>query len=749
VLLSLPNNRLSMTSQPTFSMAGLPETQEVSAPLEGFKRGFHLEWMRSVWFSLLISGIVGLLYALIVMGPAPLNPRNTDWLTPDAATYYIGWELFRQDPNVHWPLTYTDRVGYPYGESVALFDLNPLLALVLKPLSPLLPHPCQYLGLEVVLLCALQFFFALRLLQLILGPNPLGIALSSVFFLLSPPLNYRLVGHYALSNHWLLVAAILVFFLAQQESNRTIRRFVISAVILAALSVGINPYIAFQVMLLLTAAVASLLWQRRLTLRRAAGIMALLGGTCLAVAYSLGFIIMGGRGYASAGYRYYSMNSLAILDPYGYGSHIFPRLSMATTGQYEGYNYLGAGVLILALIVLVSALLQRRKLRWPNTRWLFPLLFCSGLLTLMALSTKVTIGGATLIDLDPRERLSVYLAPFRASGRLFWAPYYAMLTAVLAGPFLFFRKSRANLLIAGILLFQWADTSPIRQWVRSTVNAEHPTPLKSPIWSKLGSVHENLIVLPAWQCGAGASPGGSPGYRIFGMLAAAQRMRTNSYYAARYTEVAREQECTQSISAVTTAPLSSDSAYVVAPSVAALIGEGPTGLGKCHDLDRFILCSSKTDFGLSPALITPELRGVGNAGFEDSDLSPWMSFQNVAQGITTAQAHTGTHSLAQTAGAGSAYQDATGLEPGMTYVVSGWVAASPGATATAQLATYDPGTDIAAFSPVMQPYPGWQLVSRPVTVGRRGEIRVHLFRNQGSGTIYWDDVHIYRERDPQ
>ena len=193
-----------MINQSTFSSAGLRETEKVSPPLEGPKRRFRLDWMGSVWFSLLISGIVGLLYALIVMGPAPLNPRNTGWLTSDAATYYIGWELFRQDPNVHWPLTYTDRVGYPYGESVALFDLNPLLALVLKPLSPVLPNPCQYLGIEVVLLCALQFFFALRLFHLILGPNPLGIALSSVFFLLSPPLNYRLVGHYALSNHWLL-----------------------------------------------------------------------------------------------------------------------------------------------------------------------------------------------------------------------------------------------------------------------------------------------------------------------------------------------------------------------------------------------------------------------------------------------------------------------------------------------------------------------------------------------------------------
>ena len=472
----------------------------------------------------------------------------------------------------------------------------------------------------------------------------------------------------------------------------------------------------------------------------------MLGGTCLAIAYSLGFIISGGRGYTSSGYRYYSMNSLSIIDPYWYGSHIVPPLSMATAGQYEGYNYLGVGVVVLGLIVLALAFLQRRKLRWPNKRWFFPLVFCSVLLTLMALSTKVTIGSATLIDLDPGERLSVYFAPFRASGRLFWAPYYAMLTAVLAGPFLFFRRSRANLLLAGILLLQWADTGPIRQWVRTTVNAEHPTPLKSPIWSELGSIHQNLVVLPAWQCGAASSPGGLGGYRIFGMLAAEQRMRINSYYSARYTEAARDRECTQSIAALTQQPLSVDSAYVVTPSVANLIVQGPTGPGKCHYLDRFILCSSKTDFGLAPSVFTPEVvlqNTLGNSSFEEEDLSPWAFYESVRATVTTAQAHAGRQSLAETDGEGSLYEDITGLQPATTYTITAWVSGSVGTTATAQMAIYDPGTDLATFSSIVNPRPGWQLLSESVTA-TKPTLRVHLFRNRGSGTIYWDDIQIYR-----
>jgi hypothetical protein len=570
------------------------KTQDISPTVANTSSASGLASFDSLWLDLAIAGLVGLLYALTVMGPSALNPRNVNWLPFDTAYHYVGWELFRQDPHLRWPLTYTDRMGYPEGESVAFLDLNPLLAVVLKPLSPLLPEPCQYVGLEIVLACALQFFFALRIFRLILGPNLLGIALSSVFFLLSPPLNLRLMGHDSLSNQWLLLAALLVFLRAQRECPTAIRQFVISAVLLALVSVGVNPYIAVQVLLMLIATVASLLWRRRLTPWRATSIMALLGGVSFMMAYSLGLVATGGRGYARAGYRYFSLNLLALVDPRGWQSIIFPKLSAASAGQYEGYNYLGAGVLALALIVLITAFFKRRKLPRLNARWAVPLLLCCLLLTLMALSTKITIGGRTLIDLDPAERISPYLAPLRASGRFFWMPYYVLLTAVLAVPFLMFRKMWANLLIASLLVLQVADTRELRRAVHTEVSKQHPSPLKSAVWSKLGSIHKNLIVLPAWQCGTRDSPGGLQGYRTFGFLAVQQKMRINSYQSARYTAGAGESHCgIQPIFAVWEWPLSPDSAYVVTPEVASVIARGPTGPGKCHDLDGFILCSIK------------------------------------------------------------------------------------------------------------------------------------------------------------
>src|SRR5271157_2768446 len=583
--------------------SGPPDSPSILAAAASLGARDRFSWADSLWLQLTASVVVGLMYALLTMGREPLNPRNIDWMADDGACHYIGWALLRQDPHWHWPLTYTDRIGYPVGESVALVDVNPWMALAFKPFSSLLPEPFQYFGIEAVLCYALQLFVALRLFRLLLGANYVGALTAGLFFLIAPPLTFRLKFHYTLSNHWLLIAALLVFFQAQQESPGAVRRFVISALILAGVGIATNPYIAFPLVVVIVAAAGSLLWKSRLTLPQGAGFMTALGMTCVMVAYSVGFIIAGGRGYGGAGYRLYAMNLLSPLDPGWFGSIIFPALiPRLEKGQYEGYSYLGAGVIALALIVMVYGFRRRDKLRVLDKRWVIPLLGCCLVLTLMALTTKVRVGPATLVDVDPRQVLSRFLAPLRSSGRLFWLPYYAILTALLAAPYLFMRRSRANALLASLLVLQFVDTRPLRRWLYSGLHVSYEKPLKSPIWHQLGSLYENLVVLPAWQCAPRSSPGGVYGYRFFGYLATEQKMRTNSYYTARYTAQALDFHCKRAVGEFANQPLSPDTVYVVTPAVAAQIVKGPTGEGKCHDLDGFILCSPKTDFGLSPKL---------------------------------------------------------------------------------------------------------------------------------------------------
>jgi hypothetical protein len=548
--------------------------------------------------NLLIAGAIGFVYILLVLGSARLDPTNLSWLDGDPATVYIAWELFRQDPRLHWPLTFTDRLGYPLGDSIAFMDPNPLLLILLKPLSPLLPTPFQYLGVAAVLAASLQFFFAARLFRLLLGRKVLGVLLPSLFFLIAPPMTWRFVGHYALANHWLLVAALCLFVSLQKAAGDKIRKLALFCGLLGGVAVAINAYLAFMVLVVLSAGVITACWRHRLSVKAACGIFAATGGACLISAFAIGLVRSDG-GYTGGGYREYSMNLLAPIDPGTFGAFFLRSMPHFSSYQYEGYNYLGAGVLLLTVMLLPS--FSRNRVRRVIAAEVVPLAVGCLALTALAISTKISAGSLLVADLDPHEILTKYLAVFRSSGRLFWAPYYAMLTMILATAFILWPPRKAAVLISVALVVQFADTIPLRRGVRAQVSQSHPLPFHSPQWSLLGQDHANLLVLPPWQCGVmrGANtPGGQDGFRIFGMLAVSQHMRTNNYYAARYSPASLAFHCDQAVKDLIQKPLSPDSAYVVSPSVAWIIAAGPTGPSACHTLDGFILCSAKTDFGL-------------------------------------------------------------------------------------------------------------------------------------------------------
>jgi hypothetical protein len=152
------------------------------------------------------------------------------------------------------------------------------------------------------------------------------------------------------------------------------------------------------------------------------------------------------------------------------------------------------------------------------------------------------------------------------------------------------------------------------------------------------------------------------------------------------------------------------------------------------------------------ALGEPVLRPVEgalvNSGFEGGRLSPWTPFQNVRSQVKSGHARSGTYSLVEMDGEGSVYQDADELTPHDTYWVKGWVLGSAGATATAQIAIWDPAANVATFSRKLRPRVGeWQFLDDSFTLGNGRRLRIHLFRNKGSGSIYWDDIRIYREEE--
>jgi hypothetical protein len=133
---------------------------------------------------------------------------------------------------------------------------------------------------------------------------------------------------------------------------------------------------------------------------------------------------------------------------------------------------------------------------------------------------------------------------------------------------------------------------------------------------------------------------------------------------------------------------------------------------------------------------------VPNGDFESGVMGPWVSYLAVRAGIGTEHVHSGRFSVSEAAAKGSVYIDVQDLEPGLTYTVSAWVYGSPQATATAQIAVYDPAVNIAIWSETIDPKPVWQLLKYTFRKQSRAFTRIHLFRNDGDGTLFWDDVRV-------
>jgi len=172
-------------------------------------------------------------------------------------------------------------------------------------------------------------------------------------------------------------------------------------------------------------------------------------------------LLSGPLGGGDKGFVTYSMNLLSPVWPqlsgvFGAGLPVLD----ATGGQYEGFNYLGAGVLLLSGVALAGLL--RHPVRWRPWRGLLVVL---GGLALLSLSSRVYAGPVRLIDLGAKPWEDLF-GTFRAPGRAFWPVGYALMLGAVAGVArLPARWAAAVLAVAAVL--QAVDAGPLRAGARS------------------------------------------------------------------------------------------------------------------------------------------------------------------------------------------------------------------------------------------------------------------------------------------
>ena len=451
---------------------------------------------------------------------------STYWQTDvsDTTVYLSAFNVFFSEPWA-WPLLTIRGLNVPEGTLATFVDVIPLYASGLKLVVPGDRFPFNPYGYWVALaylLMAVGAWWVLREARL---PRYSALITLTGLLLLMPALSGRLMlSHISLTSHWLIVFALALYL----RSGRSGRPVLTPWAVLLFGAFYINLYIFGMIGLVFTADVTRFV--RSLGWRRA------LGSVLLPPALILGSLpltmwpIPHVPRAPEAGFGFFAMN---LLSPFVDGGRLTEWMTSgrvwAVQGHYEGYNYLGAGALLL-----IGAAIVLRLLHDPGffgRHWIVMGGFT--FLTAYAVSNRVYVADRLVIQWPVPSFLEWGLGTFRASGRMFWPVGYALVCfAVLT----FARRLHPRLatgVLASALVLQWFDLQPLHGLARAVLTRPAFRTVDSALWdAALGPDVRTIYLYPKYECGRSTNPlHGIPGVQRY---AAERRLRLNTGYIARY-----------------------------------------------------------------------------------------------------------------------------------------------------------------------------------------------------------------------
>ena len=399
--------------------------------------------------------------------PQVLDITNVGWVLNgrDWGQNALGLAAYLRSGN--WPGTATPLMLSPEGIHLLMMDSNPLLGLVLKPFAGLLPAGVQFIGWWLLISLALHVRFAWLLVR-DKAPDFASAWLGTALLTLLPTLYNRYI-HSNLCSHWLLLWALWIFL----DRDRSRRWGPWLAVI------GVAGLVHSYILVMVGAIWASAML-RELIAGSAADRRRAIGMTCVVGMLGIGLALLHGLAdppISTGKYGAFPMALDALINPAHPGYSLFLPSTPDDEGRgFEGYQYLGAG-LILLVVAALAVSIRRRLLTPPSPapavmadlRWLLP---AYSVLTLVAITHGVLFQGERILFVPLPHALIDALDLVRASGRLFWPVAY---TIVYAALLVVYRLQKRTLILLAALVLQVADISPMLAAIRTdTARAAQP-----------------------------------------------------------------------------------------------------------------------------------------------------------------------------------------------------------------------------------------------------------------------------------
>jgi len=252
-------------------------------------------------------------------------------------------------------------------------------------------------------------------------------------------------------------------------------------------------------------------------------------------------------------------------------------------GQYEGYNYLGAGVLFLLVVGIVVRLRQDPRFFRRHGTLFAMLAFAS----LYAVSNRVYLGHRHVLEWTVPRVLEWPLGTFRASGRLFWPVGYALVVFAVLTCVRRLPARVAGCTLALALALQWVDLQPVFGLVRHALERPARRLIDSALWdAALGREVHTIYIHP--KLGCARTPDAYTGILAVQRYAAERRVRLNTGHLPHYRPRCDAGPREIAASDPTT------SAYVFLRGEASpheLVDRFPPGARlRCHELDIAVMC---------------------------------------------------------------------------------------------------------------------------------------------------------------
>jgi hypothetical protein len=506
---------------------------------------------------IVLACIISATLFLLVFGAEILNPYYQDWLLTggDISLGYIPWLFYLHSP-WQFPLGVIDDLFYPYQVGISQVDALPIFALIFKLFSFLFNGDFQYVGLFAFTAFLLQAVFGILILRKATESFILRI-IGVLFVIFAPIMLYRTIYHTALSSHWLILAGL--YLALSKYEDAAVRWEIGKWSLLMVLAILIMPYFVIMLVIILSFTILAGFRTDRKTVFRSAALFIV---PCAAGVTAIK--IIGALSDAAQAPRFLqwenSFNFNAFFNPLGW-SAVLGDLKHAGPYQYEGFAYLGLGVILILTAAFALTVTQWVKNR-ESVKTVFnkfTLLVLGLFLTSVLCSTGGLFSFGDHVFFLWHIPYIKFINFFRSTGRFIWIAVYILTFFAL---FKLIKFPKKQILISFLILCAAIQIRDVKGQLIEKHNIIRKTPVVniekfSSLRQSLGDNFKHIIFF-----GYTNAINQDQLYNI-AYFAAKNRLTINDYYSDRKPPARTNQYIAYQIDKYTKGEPEDDNLYVI------------------------------------------------------------------------------------------------------------------------------------------------------------------------------------------